>query len=452
MTFDGDDGGARAMRLIERLEHLEGDCIPRVLDVCLDADGAPAVVLDFCGETLAAVVSAGVRLRGGELVTVLAPVLAALSSMHDRGLVHGAVSASSIAIGTGGRPLLLGCERATVASDSVDRRDRHRGAAGDLRSFADLVDDLAEAVSDPEARDRAARVADEIRAGAETPFAEGVRTAVEVRLFEIADPLPLAFDAGAEIDVGNSAGRAARSLGSPVVPRSRMRERSRSTPRRIVEGASSALSGGIGRSADLIRHRTEGWRSAEGGRRRRVLVAAGGAVVVAVVVATLIPTGDSSDADPASTEPAPTARASSAGAALSETANEPTDAPAEPTETAGPSNASSASPTDPDDAVAGTRGTLDALAGCSTGATDGCWETVFESGSRLLETVRRDGTGDLPRALGLPLDALTITQQQDLGDARLVALDPTDETEPASVLMIRTEAGWRIREVFGTAP
>jgi hypothetical protein len=442
VSFEPVAEDGRAMRLVERLDALEGECVPRVLDVCRDGDRAVLVVLEYCGDALSTILAAGGRLDGGEVVTITAPILAALTGIHDRGFVHGGLSLSSIAIGTGGKPLLLGLERAEQAPSTGDRREWDRRVGDDLRAFSDLVSDLAETVVDGEVRERTRRAAETIRAGAESPFSPATRSAAEVRLFEIADPVALALALPMETAVDDRPERAARSLapGSERRPRRRERRRARDLVREVGTGllrrAPRVTARVIGSLSPTIR-----WVRS-GGRGRRVLLAGIAAIVTAVVVALSVPT-----TGPRAQEPH-TGRANRAVIETTGPRDPNTPVPGTPSAAEPPQNGS-AVPVD-DDAVAATRGALDVIAGCAADRSIECWGRALEPGSDLLGTVTARGTTELPAALLQPVEALDIAEREDFGDARLVSLTPSDGTTPASVLMVRTEAGWRIREVFET--
>jgi eukaryotic-like serine/threonine-protein kinase len=78
------------------------------------------LVLDHAaGGSLATLLRRRGRLRPGEVVTVLAPVAAALAYAHDQGLVHGDVSAANVLFTAEGRPMLadLGVARALGERD-----------------------------------------------------------------------------------------------------------------------------------------------------------------------------------------------------------------------------------------------------------------------------------------------------------------------------------------------
>ena len=79
------------------------------------------------------------RLSPGEVVTVVAPVAAALGAAHALGLVHGAISVRSVRFSAEGMPLLRGLEGAPLAPDSAGRRGvAGRGAAADPFAARDV--------------------------------------------------------------------------------------------------------------------------------------------------------------------------------------------------------------------------------------------------------------------------------------------------------------------------
>jgi hypothetical protein len=73
----------------------------------VDTDGTTVLVLDYAaGGSLAMLLRTRGRLRAGEVVTVLAPVAAAVAHAHGEGLVHGAVTPANVLFRADGRPLL----------------------------------------------------------------------------------------------------------------------------------------------------------------------------------------------------------------------------------------------------------------------------------------------------------------------------------------------------------
>jgi hypothetical protein len=108
----------RARRELEReaalLAAIDHPHLLRVRELVSTAEDTVLVLDHAAGGSLASLLRRRGRLRPGEVVTVLAPVAAALAHAHDMGLVHGDVSAANVLFTAEGRPLLadLGVARA----------------------------------------------------------------------------------------------------------------------------------------------------------------------------------------------------------------------------------------------------------------------------------------------------------------------------------------------------
>lgn len=469
VTFDGNVGEERATRLIEMHERLAGSGVPRVRDVVVDSGGSPAVVLDFCGDTVASILARGAEITAGEVVTIVAPILSAVVSMHDRGYVHGGVSVAAIAIGTGGRPLLLGCERATPLPNSSVVREREAMAGEDVRNVADVLAELATAVRDQGERERVLAASGAIRSGASTPFSSAFRAAAEVRLFEIAEAAPVTFTPMA---VDAALDERAPALATREPRRVRVR---RESPVGVVPRVSRVVGSArrhAGSWLDSLARRIPG-------RRRGPLILGGVIVVGTILVLVSTPTGGTTPsdaghgADRPGTSPSgaaetasqkTAARANPDGPGQPDRAEPKAAAPSPPADAAedrrevAPTDDQDADTTEDDaterdateDVVAAARVAIDALAACASSSTEACWGSAIEPGTDLLAEIAasEDPMTLLPAALALPPDALDIAAREEYGDARVVTVVPADETKPASILMIRTEAGWRIREAF----
>ena len=113
-------------------------------------------------------------------------------------------------------------------------------------------------------------------------------------------------------------------------------------------------------------------------------------------------------------------------------------------------------PTEPDgpitgdDPVAALSSLLDARDACIAAISIVCLDGVDQQGSQALDVdvaiVRgiQDG-GEIPDDATIPVGEITLVER--LGDTALLDVDAKGaDSEPASVLVIRTEAGWRIRD------
>jgi hypothetical protein len=86
------------------------------------------------------------RLTAGEVVTVIAPLAAAVAEAHARGLMHGRIDASTVLIGRGGRPLLDG-----LGLGALHAGPATAGPDADVRALADLATDLLDGDASAEA-------------------------------------------------------------------------------------------------------------------------------------------------------------------------------------------------------------------------------------------------------------------------------------------------------------
>jgi len=88
------------------LSSVAGEHVVRVRDVVL-TDTEAVLVMDYAaGGNLETVLAVRGRLAGPEVVTLVAPLAAALADAHDRGIVHGDVTPANIVFAADGRPLL----------------------------------------------------------------------------------------------------------------------------------------------------------------------------------------------------------------------------------------------------------------------------------------------------------------------------------------------------------
>lgn len=105
----------REAALLATLQH------PHLVRVhcCVSTDDAEVLVLDYAaGGSLAALLRHRRRLPAAEVVTVIAPITAALAHAHTEGLVHGDVTPSNVLFTADGRPLLADLGVARVAAES----------------------------------------------------------------------------------------------------------------------------------------------------------------------------------------------------------------------------------------------------------------------------------------------------------------------------------------------
>ncbi|NQX27549.1 hypothetical protein HQQ81_09345 [Microbacteriaceae bacterium VKM Ac-2854] len=420
-VIGADDGGeqnrlARALAALDRLEHPH---VQRVVDVG-DGQGASIVLVTSPApvRSLAALLARRRRLAAGEVVTLLAPLCTALRHCHDRGVVHGSIAAMSVGLTEAGLPFLRGFESAILIEG---RRDRRALIVADVDAFAELAERCWPTDSGAAWRDA------------------GGLQGIERMLFELADPEPIRADDPVGAPEREPDLRAV--LTERAAPTARRAAPTPVPSRRSHRGEPDA--GRIERVLRLV-------------DRRRGPVVVGLSVAVAGAIAlTTLPNASAGDAAPS----APTARpAAAASPAVSATA--PASVPAPIASVPAPSTAPNApelaetSPSAaPIDAATAAAALVAALRACDD---DECAATFLTEDSPL-----RDAGPEAWAALA-SADPAALTVSDENGDAAVIGFVPspadgsgvtdeageTGETATASALMLRTEAGWLLRDVF----
>lgn len=148
--------GADAVRALRReaavLRRMDTPYVVRLRQV-VDDGPATVLVLDLAeGGSLTALLARRGALDAGEVVTVAAPIAAALAAAHARGLVHGDVSPSNVLFSRDGMPLLADLGMATFGTDADRLDDRLDGGRLDddpLGGTAEYLDPAVAAGSAP---------------------------------------------------------------------------------------------------------------------------------------------------------------------------------------------------------------------------------------------------------------------------------------------------------------
>jgi hypothetical protein len=381
----------------------------RPVDVLTDDRGALVVVSDERGgERLDTWARRRGTMSAGEAVTVLLPVLAAASHLAARGAVLGGIELRHVVLDDRGAPVLVGGD---VASTSVGRRPPHPGAPPPPRTatvtegIRTFVESVASQLS-PHDRD-------------ELSGPGGIGSSVDElveRVHDLARPVALptvAPTAGAE-EVGvvwrPPPGEPPRAGWTSVLPESA-----------LVDGVADWWE-----AATLVPLRDR-LRSV-----RPRFWALGGLVTVSLAIgAALVPVGPTSEAPapggsgPGTSAPAPARGPESTAAAAASSADE--------------------AMVRGEDAAAATTVLLRARADCVREPSASCLAAVDQVGSPVAGTDARV-LDDPASTDDVVLPVLVESEVQRLGDSVLLACRTADD-EPASVLVVRTEAGWRLREV-----
>ena len=426
-------------------------------DVATAPDGRPCLVLErLAGGSLSRLVSDRERIGPGEAVTILAPLLAAVEAMHNSGVGHGGLRLSSVLFRASGAPVIAGFgsaaaitagqSEAALALDPAVGRDRH-----------DLVA-LVRAVLARVPGEAAALVVDSLPDDG-TPIDPAL-------IFGLADPAPVRLlassaEAGVEADVswgaevGAEAGTAA---GAPAGAAALGLASRAFAPRHQPEPRPSAAHREARRwSATHVRRLLM-----EHARQVRPRFWVMGAAVAASVVAALLlvpsgdPTAPEADVTAADGEPGQPGQPGQSGT------------PGQPSSPDQPGSTDQPGPRDDpvlsDDPVAAAGALLAERERCLRDLSVLCLDGVLQKGSAAMERdtaiIRSmQNGGEVPAEAVIAVGELSLVER--LGDTALVSLGMPDarspvggtqqggaaaNSKPASALVMRGEAGWRIRD------
>lgn len=440
---------------VEAMSADASGALPALYDVATLDDGRCCLAVErMPGISLARILTDR-TLSPGEAVTVLAPIVVAVAELARSGFVHTRLSASDVLIDDAGRPRLVGL-------GALERLPGHGGAAERtalLRaghvSLAELVEDVAAATRPSGALSAAV---DLLRGRLDArPFLT-CEPELERVLFAAASPEPISGIATRPRPVGLPA-----RIGTPMLPAPEEPQQATEAagmPRRRWGAGLRMLfslaqlpeqtATQIAQAADvdhaastLVR-----LRKLLAGRQRTLafggLMSAGALVLMLTLVPPATADGVRSG-DPAPTTLPP--ESTSPGAAGAEVSS--TEVPS-PT-TAAPGDPPRGSAVLADDAMTAAAELLELRSSCFATLDLSCLDAVVQPGSaietddRAALVAAREGDG-VP-SLDYDLDRITLTAE--MGSAVLVSVPfATAEREPASILVMRSEAGWRLREIF----
>ena len=402
----------RVIRELEALDRGAGEHVVRLVDAATDDRGMPMIVMErHPGLTLADLLVRRERLTPGEARTVLTAITAAVSRLHASGITHGGVRADAVLVSARGEPLLGGFGSARVSGATPSRAARDADPA--MIADCDGVRTLSLAVLAASGSFSAMETVRSRRAGSD--LLDEIAAVAKA----LGDPSPVSPPANVMAHSEGLAPSRPDRLppdreGAPARQRGR-----RAAPRPTLGARMRGLAGHArGRLAEVTRSvRPRFWMIGAAG----VLALAAALVLVPVRATDATP-----PVAPPSTVPSP----------------DPTVAAAE--------GEPDAVEETPEDAVIRL---LVRRAECVRDRSLTCLDDVVQAGS----SARRDDEAML-RALeaGEPeddpwsdIDPSSVSVIDEYGGAALVALLRANG-EPASVLVMRTEAGWRIRSYLGS--
>ncbi|MBF4512966.1 hypothetical protein ITJ66_10770 [Plantibacter sp. VKM Ac-2885] len=430
----------RRAAILSRLDHPH---IVRLVDVAEDRTGLPSLLVErLAGGTLGELLRRRESIAPGEAVTILAPLVDAIRAAHLSGISHGSISASAVRFADDGRPVLSGWSGAAPVDHQTIDGGLGRTApafAADWTAFAGLMDGVLQA-TDPDEAPSTAAWADVVPELADHEIANRLQQ----RIHALARPLPVLLDrvdppsASPADAIRASADRAQRTAPLPPTRRAAVESRRRS---RHPGSSLRRLAWRPGRGT-RVTAATRSTPSVDSSPRRRRLVigAAGAAAALVSAAMVFLPSEDPSTA----IAPTPAGSVGPASAAVT-TIAPPVETPTPPAD-----EADAVDVVTGDDPAAAARELVRRRDQCRTTGEEGCvWDSV-ERGSPF-EDDEHLGVG-----IG-SIDAASLDLVDRQGDAAVLrgTAEPseTDEAaagrrQPVTLLVVRGETGWRLREVF----
>ena len=378
----------------------------RLLDLAMTADGAHCAIVERLPRgSLAQLVAARGELLAGEAVTILAPIVSAVGELHASGVVHGGVGTSAVLFRESGAPVLASFGAAQLISPDQPAAvlDDDPRVTRDRATTAALVSAVIERIG---RSDAAAPGVAEFASWLEpATLSANFFVECERRLFALSAPQPVAFGA---VDVASDRWPEPRVVAT-----------------RPAEEAGPGL-----KLANVIAatgKRARAVRTALSTVRKPVWIV-GFLVVFGLVSVLALDSGWGA-------EPAADRRPSAPAATPV-----PTSKGAETTAITG------------DDPLAAVSDLIALRRQCFTQISVLCLDQVDQVGSAAMQKdaarIRQilDG-GELD---GIDLTTGRLRLVERLGDSALVDLGVKDDdaltSKPASLLVMRGKAGWRIRD------
>jgi hypothetical protein len=389
---------------LDALGRLESPHLVRLLDVSSASGDLPILVLERVRQgSVSALMTRRDSLEAGEAATVLAPIATLVGELHGAGVAHTKLGTASVHLGSKGEPVLLGlghCEL-FAAGGSMAAIDKEPGAVLDRDALAAMALGVLAGV-----RAGSPRVL-ELQGWIEsTPRAYEFPGELAERLFACAAPLPVAISGD-------------RQLAPPVPARLAPAELASAPAHPLIPVPASISELLLENPLQLLKKRAIGFAR---GVRPRFWVTAAAVAVGLILAVALIPSGGANPAGHAADSEAPL---------------EPSRPPTLPP---------TATPL-PDDPLLASKVLLRARETCIRDLSILCLDNVdeassaaFASDAALIQQIQ--GGGELPKSAIAGGGQLTLTER--LGDTALIGLG--QDGSDASILAIRTRAGWRIRD------
>jgi hypothetical protein len=394
------------------LGRIESPHLVRLIDVSNTDRELPVLVFErVVRQNLADLLADRGTIECGEAVTVLAPLATLVGELAGAGVSHSRIRASSVHFGTERQPVLLGFGHCHLfeAGGTMAAIDHEPAAAVDRDALALLASSVLARVR---TSDAGGRVADLLRWIEEIPRAYEFPGELAERLFACAEPLP----------ISEPAGRYGAGVDRPVPVSHGVRPPFRSAEAVAADPIPARFPGWMAdlladNPLDVLKKRAITFVR---GVRPRLWVIAGASALGLILAAALIPSGGE-------THSSSPQHATTAKSVLPSPTRTPTPLPEDPVLAA--------------KVLLGARATC--LHDLSILCLDGVDEpssAAFSSDAALIQQVQQGA--ELPAAATVPGSALALTER--LGDTALIGLGIPGQS--ASILVIRSRAGWRIRD------
>ena len=412
---------------ISALSRLNHPHIVPLLDLATSGENVPILILQRLEPGgLGRLLADRGTLEAGEAVTILAPLISAVMAMHRAGVTHGRLSASAVLFDETGAPMLCGFGAAGSVTGSGSgglapaALDQDAGVLADVDGLTALAALVLGRVPDAGAGELRHWL-EEQRPGTE------LLARLEGRLFALAEPAPVGLGPDAHTESGSESRTSSiphRLEGRDLGPSAGQAGRPQPRSGRIALPPTLAqwLSGVPDKTPEWAASRLQRLPAALRSIRRRVWVVASAGLAAMVAAVILL---QASANEPSRNEPPVTAVA-------------PVESPV-PSVLAG------------DDPVAATVALLELRTRCLLERSLLCLETVHQAGSAAWQA---DAAliGDVQDGAEQAQDIFRVdggvTLIDRMGNTALVGLRSAEEpagNATASVLMIKTEAGWRVR-------
>ena len=431
---------------IEALARASSRHLLSLRDLAIAPNSIPSVVLPRLGGSLARLIEQRQSIEAGEVVTALAPIATAVLELHRVGVVHGRIQLSTVLLDPSGAPVLACFGRARMigafpfegsgSSLTPAQLDGSPDAVGDVVRLAKMTRGLLERVSAPSrATTDLLGWLDETDPGADI---RGYTAEVAERLFDLAPAVPLRTSArGSELSSSGIPLRTSPPEATHPLESDAAAPASRILGVHVPEWVGEVLVGS--RAADFIlrsrRHSRDRLKHALAPVRRKVWIVGGAGVVAVVIAFVIIPTAEGSTS---ANEPA-----------VSHAPATPSPNP-RPTGEQPPEKQPMEERIASDDPVIAGKALLAQRETCLSKGSVICLDGVDQKDSASMDAdvalIGRvqDGDDVLP---GEPLVDAELRLIQRLGDSAILGIT-MDNEKPASLLIVKSEAGWRIRDLI----